>query len=177
MWREREREREARVPGVVFRVPAMIPCQPCFLAASNTRLDLPPPMSAAASQYNSGFGRKTHLVAIPLHLAIVLRATRSPSKRHRAGPRTVATLILGVSLVGVTASPSFRYHSTLFHPFQSGQSWAVSGIKRKREKRRRTCSRVGQRSRRRTVRRPRRPRLPGDENVSIPQHSTPSARA
>lgn len=48
-----ERERSRRVPGVVFRVPAMMPCQPWFLAASSTLLDLrarrPGPMSAAAT--------------------------------------------------------------------------------------------------------------------------------
>lgn len=53
------------------------------------------------------------MAAIPLHLAIVLSATRSPSKRHLAGPLTVATLILGVSRVGETAVPSARCHSTL----------------------------------------------------------------
>lgn len=57
---------------------------------------------------------QTYLVAIPLQRAIVLSATRSPSKRHRAGPRTVATLILGWSRVGVTSAPSFKHHSTLF---------------------------------------------------------------
>lgn len=55
----------------------------------------------------------THLAAIPLQRAIVLSATLSPRRRHLAGPLTVATLILGSSLVGETAAPSARCHSTL----------------------------------------------------------------
>ena len=50
---------------------------------------------------------------MPLHRARVLRATRSPRSKHRAGPLTVATLIFGVSFDGETAEPSFRCQVTL----------------------------------------------------------------
>lgn len=55
----------------------------------------------------------THFHAMPLHRARVLRATRSPRSKHRAGPLTVATLILGASFDGETAEPSFRCQVTL----------------------------------------------------------------
>jgi len=50
----------------------------------------------------------SHFVAMPLHLASMLRATLSPSRRCLALPRTVATCLMGWN-----ASPSFMCHSTL----------------------------------------------------------------
>jgi hypothetical protein len=41
-----------------------------------------------------GSKEDTDMVAIPLHLASILSPTRSPSKSCRAGPRTMATLVL-----------------------------------------------------------------------------------
>lgn len=37
---------------------------------------------------------RTHMVAIPLHLANMFSPTRSPSNSCLAGPRTMATLVL-----------------------------------------------------------------------------------
>jgi len=59
---------------------------------------------------------QTHLVAIPLHLARMFRATRSPSNRYRALPRTVA-----ICLTGSKQSPSLRYHSTLHEKILNGE--------------------------------------------------------
>lgn len=66
---------------------------------------------------------RTHFHAIPEHRARVLRATLSPRSKQRAGPVTVATLILGSEDVGRTWAPSSRYHSTLW----SGRSESGSG--------------------------------------------------
>ena len=52
--------------------------------------------------------RLAHLVAMPEHLASVLRATRSPSRIFRTGPLTVAQC-----LIGSKDSPSWMCHSTL----------------------------------------------------------------
>jgi hypothetical protein len=49
--------------------------------------------------------------AIPLHLARVLSATRSPKSSCLAFPRTMATLVL---VLGGTTDPSGSNHSTLF---------------------------------------------------------------
>ena len=53
-------------------------------------------------------GKGTYCVAIPLHRASMLSATRSPRRRCRAFPRTVATC-----LIGSNVAPSFMCHSTL----------------------------------------------------------------
>ena len=53
---------------------------------------------------------EAHTVAMPLHLARVLRATRSPSSRCLALPRTSATLVF---VLGGMTEPSGRNHSTL----------------------------------------------------------------
>jgi hypothetical protein len=79
--------RDEDAPGVVLRVPATMPCQPVRRAASRSLRDL---------------------VAMPEHRARRLSATRSPSRSWRAGPRTVATVMMGEK-----ASPSRRCHSTL----------------------------------------------------------------
>lgn len=50
----------------------------------------------------------TDLVAMPEHRARVFRATRSPRRILRKGPRTVAQWVMGVMEV-----PSFMCHSTL----------------------------------------------------------------
>ena len=47
-------------------------------------------------------------MAIPEHLARVLRATRSPRRIFLTGPRTVAQWV-----VGTKEWPSFMCHSTL----------------------------------------------------------------
>ena len=51
----------------------------------------------------------THFVAMPEHLAIVFRATRSPRRIFRTGPLTVAQCLMGLK-----ASPSPMCHSTLY---------------------------------------------------------------
>ena len=51
---------------------------------------------------------RADLVAIAEHLARVLRATRSPRRILRTGPRTVAQWVIGVK-----DWPSFMCHSTL----------------------------------------------------------------
>ena len=51
---------------------------------------------------------KTYWVAMPEQRARVLRATRSPRRILRKGPRTVAQCLMGVKEV-----PSFMCHSTL----------------------------------------------------------------
>lgn len=53
-------------------------------------------------------GANAYLVAIPLHRARRLRATRSPRSRYRTLPRTVATCLMGSN-----SSPSCKCHSTL----------------------------------------------------------------
>jgi hypothetical protein len=53
----------------------------------------------------------TYTEAIPLHLARVFKATRSPSSNCLALPRTMATLVL---VFGGTTDPSGINHFTLF---------------------------------------------------------------
>ena len=55
------------------------------------------------------FGDWTYFVAIPEHLANVFRATRSPRRILRMGPRTVAQC-----LTGSKDSPSRICHATLY---------------------------------------------------------------
>lgn len=61
------------------------------------------------SRINRAFDEvETHLVAIPEHRANVFKATRSPRRTFRIGPRTVAQC-----LIGSNVSPSRMCHSTL----------------------------------------------------------------
>lgn len=63
---------------------------------------------ADASSAKKGRGG-ADLVAIPEQRARIFRATRSPNKILRTGPRTVAHCLMGVML-----SPSETCHSTLY---------------------------------------------------------------
>jgi hypothetical protein len=92
-------------PGVVFLVPAIVPFHPLSLAASRNLRDL---TSAIVPVDQISI---TYTEAIPLHLARVFKATRSPSKSCLAFPRTMATLVL---VFGGTTDPSGINHSTLF---------------------------------------------------------------
>lgn len=58
----------------------------------------------------------TYAVAMPLHRARVLSATRSPRRSFLAGPRTVATLTFILLSPGAALSslPSSKCHSTLY---------------------------------------------------------------
>lgn len=94
-----------RNPGVVFRVPAIMPLYPFARAMSKNLLDL---WEGSEWRYRFVRWRNAHFVAMPLHRASRLRATRSPSSRCRALPRTVATF-----LTGWNVSPSCMCHSTL----------------------------------------------------------------
>eukprot|EP00732_Lithocolla_globosa_P006659 Lithocolla_globosa_v1_NODE_7877_length_891_cov_16.136364.p2 type:complete len:147 gc:universal NODE_7877_length_891_cov_16.136364:373-813(+) len=77
----------SRKPGVVLRVPATIPCHPCF-------------------SFNCC--RRRALVATPLARASILSAGLSPRSRWRTGPRTMAAF-----LTRLKDSPSSINHSTL----------------------------------------------------------------
>lgn len=57
--------------------------------------------------------RVTYFVAMPEQRARVLRATRSPRRMLRIGPRTVAQWVMGVIVV-----PSGVCHSTLMIAYQ-----------------------------------------------------------
>lgn len=83
----RKSETDGDAPGVVLRVPATMPLYP----ASRARIS-----------------RRRDLVAMPEQRAIVLSATRSPRRRWRAEPRTVAMTVMGVKVW-----PSWTCHSTL----------------------------------------------------------------
>lgn len=96
-----------RNPGVVLRVPAIKPVKPQVSALSRIFLALE--WKWMIRGVKTG---QTYLVAIPLHLARMFRATRSPSKRCRALPWTVA-----ICLTGSKYAPSLRCHSTLHEKF------------------------------------------------------------
>lgn len=104
-----------RNPGVVFLVPAIVPFHPVDRAISRNRRDLYISSPTVKAEYGSQ--GQTYTVAIPLHLAKVLRATLSPNKSCLAFPRTIATLVL---VLGGTTEPSDINHSTL------GVSWPTS---------------------------------------------------
>jgi hypothetical protein len=93
-----------RNPGVVLRVPAIVPFHPVDRAISRNLREL-----FISYVLKSGGGR-AHTVAIPLHLARVFKATLSPKSSCLAFPRTTATLVL---LFGGTTDPSVIIHSTL----------------------------------------------------------------
>ncbi len=81
-------------PGVVLRVPATLPFQPDSCATSLKRLDL---RAIGAARYVGACRtlpcNLTYTVAIPLHRASVLSATRSPRSSCLALPRTTATFV------------------------------------------------------------------------------------
>lgn len=84
-----------RNPGVVLRVPASVPCQPCA-------------RRALASAWL--------LVAMPEHRASRFRATRSPRRILRIGPRTVAQWV-GWEEEGGSGWDSGMCHVILFFFF------------------------------------------------------------
>lgn len=67
-------------------------------------------MSARRYRFDQSLMNRTHTVAIPLHLARVFKATRSPKSNCLAFPRTMATFVL---LSAGTTEPSTINHSTL----------------------------------------------------------------